>query len=180
VGTAVDYRYGVLGYDLGEIWANGLAAAGAFGQVQQPEMPTSGSEEAAHKVDSNVIHARLNDPPLPESVDEIEDDTTTMKDSPVAVAPALESGHLLQTGDEITGVPNVNDVAFRRLNGRPEKVDITDNKVKFSDWYTSVGAPAALATNGVLYWELGIEETSGVSNAGFELGIEETSGMIRV
>jgi hypothetical protein len=123
-------------------------------------------------------HAILNDPPLPGSVDETEDQTTTMKDSPVAAAPPSESRHLLQTGDEITGVPNVNDVVFQRLNGSPGGIDIEDNEVQFSGYcYRSVGAPAALATSGVLYWELGIKETSGFLNVGFALkeGIEQTS-----
>ena len=76
--------------------------------------------------------------------------------------------------------PSPDVVGLQRLNGYPRHVDIVDNKVTFSGWYASVGAPAALKTKEVLYYELELEsEPTDISVfiAGFALkdGIEQTS-----
>jgi ankyrin repeat protein len=85
--------------------------------------------------------------------------------------------------EEITGVPSSKDVVFDILQGHFDGLGITDNTVVFGDHsdlqYPSLGAPAALVTSGVLYWEFAIEDDPGetmILNVGFTLkdGIEQT------
>ena len=153
-----------------------------FSVLSSPILNMDDAAKLFTNVSGDLIGAVLGFPGLlfPEpKKDENEEETSQNGDEPQKDENEEET---IPPCEEITGVPSSKDVVFDILRGHFDGLVITDNTVVFGDHsdlqYPSLGAPAALVTSGVLYWEFVIEDDPGetmILNVGFALkdGIEQ-------